>query len=63
MFFQFRKVLQAIREEAKETRVQAVRDFMNSQSYQVALDTAKAAEFTSGFEHCIDMLLDLGRKI
>ena len=34
---------------------------MKSQAYQVALDTAKAAEFTSGFEHCIDMLLELGR--
>ena len=54
-------MITAIREEARETRVGAVRDFLNSQSYQVALDAAKAAEFTRGFEHCIDMLLDLER--
>ena len=61
MCYQFKQVLDLLRSEARDTREQAVKDFLQSQSYKVALATAQASEFTEGFEHCIDLLLDLGR--
>ena len=34
---------------------------LSGRSPAIMAGAAKAAEFTTGFEHCIDMLLDLGR--
>lgn len=56
---QFRKSLEMLKEKARGTRAQAVRDFLASGSYAYAKVMAKSDDFSKGFKLAIDRLLNL----